>query len=341
MSVSNVSSERAERLSLPLPVLIGSALYVIMLAYGPKLLGDPDSYSHLALGRWIIAHGAVPTVDPLSQTMAGQPWVAFEWLSEVIYTLAYNLAGWAGIAVLAAIVVAVTFALLAHLLEAQVGRVPTLILMMGVFALAAPHVVARPHALALLPMVAWTASLLRAREQGVAPSWWLLPVMTLWTNLHGSYTIGLALILPIAFEAVWYAPAAARRLTALRWAAFAAAAGVASLINPYGPEMLLVTWRTINLGDALNIVSEWQPQDFSHFGAFEAVLFAGIGYALFTGFRLPWPRLLTILGLLHLGLSQSRHGDILGLLAPLFLAQPLAAHLAASQGNDVVDSQRL
>ena len=103
MSVSNVSSERAERLSLPLPVLIGGALYVIMLAYGPKLLGDPDSYSHLALGRWIIAHGAVPTVDPLSQTMAGQPWVAFEWLSEVIYTLAYNLAGWAGIAVLAAI----------------------------------------------------------------------------------------------------------------------------------------------------------------------------------------------------------------------------------------------
>src|SRR3982751_4162035 len=148
MSGGNVSSEGVERLSLSLPLLVGGALYVVMLAYGPKLLGDPDSYSHLALGRWIIAHGAVPMGDPLSQSMAGQPGVALEWLSELIYTLAYTLAGWAGIAVLAAIMVAATFALLTRVLEAQVGRVPTLILMMAVFALAAPHVVAAPHALA-------------------------------------------------------------------------------------------------------------------------------------------------------------------------------------------------
>src|ERR1041384_4397441 len=127
MTVSNVSSERSERFALPLPLLVGGVLYVVMLAQAPKLLGDPDTYSHLALGRWIIAHGAVPTVDPFSLTMAGQPWLAFEWLSEVIYTLAYDVAGWAGIALLAAVLIALTFALLMRLLEAQIGRVPALV----------------------------------------------------------------------------------------------------------------------------------------------------------------------------------------------------------------------
>ena len=91
------------------------------------------------------------------------------------------------------------------------------------------HWLARPHIFTFFFLVLFQEALERVREGRThwrrIPYLAMLPVVTiLWTNLHGSYTIGLALILPIAFEAVWYAPATGRRLTALRWTAFAAAA---------------------------------------------------------------------------------------------------------------------
>jgi hypothetical protein len=49
-----------------LPWLMSAGAYVLLLALGPRLLSDPDTYSHFALGRWILDHHSVPTTDPLS-----------------------------------------------------------------------------------------------------------------------------------------------------------------------------------------------------------------------------------------------------------------------------------
>ena len=68
-----------------LPWLVGAVVYALLLALGPRLLNDPDSYSHIGVGRWILAHGNVPASDPFSFSMHGAPWITFEWLSEVIY----------------------------------------------------------------------------------------------------------------------------------------------------------------------------------------------------------------------------------------------------------------
>jgi hypothetical protein len=46
---------------------------------------------------------------------------------------------------------------------------------------------------------------------------------------------------------------------------------------------------------------------------------------------LPPLRIALLLGLLHLALSQSRHVDVLGLLAPLVLAQPLARQVGSAK----------
>src|SRR6185437_4752087 len=51
-----------------------------------------------------------------------------------------------------------------------------------------------------------------------------------------------------------------------------------------------------------------------------------IGYA--TGLRLPMPRLLLLLGLVHMTLQHVRHGDVLAIVAPLALAMPLGHRLA-------------
>ncbi len=66
---------------------IAIALFALA-AFSPRVLGDGDTFSHLATGEWIIAHGAAPRADPFSQSMPGAPWIAHEWLSEVLMTLA-------------------------------------------------------------------------------------------------------------------------------------------------------------------------------------------------------------------------------------------------------------
>jgi hypothetical protein len=48
----------------------------------------------------------------------------------------------------------------------------------------------------------------------------------------------------------------------------------AACLNPYGPEVILVTFRTVALGAALTTITEWRPQDFTHLGAFELIMAA-------------------------------------------------------------------
>jgi hypothetical protein len=104
-------------------------------------------------------------------------------------------------------------------------------------------------------------------------------------------------------------------------------------MTPYGPGTLLVPLRTFGLGEALAIIAEWQPQDFGKLGAFELILLSAI-FALSRGVRLPPVRVLTTLGLVHLALAQSRHADLLAMLAPLFLARPIAQQFSCWQELD-------
>src|SRR5262249_12153161 len=152
---------------------------------------------------------------------------------------AYRLGGWTSIVILAAIAIALTFALLARFLIDELSPVASLTLVMASLLLAAPHIVARPHVLALPVMVAWFAGLVRAADRHAAPSLLLLPLMVLWANLHGGFTLGLALIVPIALEAVWTTHPQDRRRTIVRWGVFGILAVIVASITPYGPESML------------------------------------------------------------------------------------------------------
>jgi hypothetical protein len=323
-----------------MPWLVAAGIYVLLMVLGPRLLADPDTYSHIALGRWILQHHAVPTVDPLSQTMRGEHWVAFEWLSQVVYAAAIGLGGWVGVVALAAGAAAASFGLLTRFLLREWQPVPTLIAVLAAFVLVSPHILARPHMLAMPLMVTWVASLIRAVDERRAPPWHMLALMTLWANLHGSFTFGLAMIGAVACDALWNAPHAERLRVARQWGVFGILALIAACLNPAGPSIILITFKTAALGDALSIITEWRPQDFSHLGAFEMIMLAGFGYALYRGVKLPPLRVLMFFGVLHLALSQSRHADLLGLLAPLFLARPLAEQFGSlAAGRTLADAR--
>ncbi|HXW26249.1 MAG TPA: hypothetical protein VEK73_16010 [Xanthobacteraceae bacterium] len=333
MSVRTADREgRRASLRASLPLAVAAGTYALLLALGARLLNDPDVYWHLAVGQWIVAHGAFPHVDVFSQTMAGAPWIAKEWLSQLLYAGAFGVAGWPGVVVLAAAASAAAFALLARFLLQKLAPAAALALVGAAFVLAAPHLVARPHALALPVMVAWVGTLLNAAENRRAPPLALVPLMSLWANLHGGFLLGLALVAPIALEAWWNA-GSERRGVAVRWAGFALLALLAACITPYGPESIAVALRILRLGGALSIIGEWQPQDFARFDGFEACLLLGLAVALYRGVVLPPLRILMLLGLVHLALAHARNAEVLGLLGPLFVAAPLAAHGSAPAGD--------
>jgi hypothetical protein len=322
-----------------LPWLVGAGVYVLLLTLGPRLLNDPDSYSHIAVGRWIIAHGAVPASDPFSFSMSGAPWIAFEWLSEVIYAAVYALSGWAGVVALAAAAAALAIGLLTRFLLRELAPTPALLMVVVAIVLLAPHTLARPHMLTLPVMMAWAIALVRGMDRRTPPPYWALPLLVLWANLHGSVVLALGLIGPAALEALLNEKRSEWPRVVLRWLPFAALAVVACCLTPYGPEPLLMPLTTLSAGHALSWIGEWRPQDFGRVGAFELLLLAGI-FALSRGVTLPVVRALVVLGLIHFALAQVRNADLLAMLAPLYLAAPLARQLGARAEEDAAGPAR-
>lgn len=318
----------ASALAGPLGVAVFA--YALLLLVGEQLLNDPDTFWHIAAGRWIWAAHAVPTADPFSYTMAGAPWHAHEWLSELLLAGAYGAGGWAGVVALGAAAIALSFALLMQALQRCLPAKLALVAVVLAFYLAAGHLTARPHALAMPLLVAWSAALLRARAESRAPGLALLPLMTLWANLHGGFVVGLGLAGFCAVEAVLGADAAERRRALLGWGRFLAGAAIASLLTPQGIKGWLFPFELMRLHFALDYVGEWHAPDFARFQPIELWLLALVALAFWLRPRVPPLRLLLLLGLIHMALAHVRDTELLALLAPLLLAAPVAEALAVS-----------
>src|SRR5581483_151452 len=314
--------------ALALPATTLLLLYAVLLLGGERLLNDPDTFLHIAAGNWIWAHGSVPRVDPFSASFAGTPWTAHEWLAELILAGAHALLGWGGVVLLAAAMVALAFAILAATAARSLAPLPGLALIGLSICLAAPHLAARPHVLALPILAFWAAALLRARAEVRPPSPALLPLMALWANLHAGFVFGLALAGAFAAEALLAAPDRARRIAALRgWGGFLAGAALLPLLNPHGIDLWLFPLRLLGQSFALDFVGEWHATDLSRVQALEIWLLALLALALATPLRLAPVRLLLLLGLAHLALRHARNAELLAMLAPLLLAAPIAAAL--------------
>jgi hypothetical protein len=316
-----------------LPLWVGVGVYAVFILAGNHLLIDPDTMWQISIGQWIVEHGAVPHTDVYSFTMRGQPWISTQWLAQVAYAAVYAVAGWTGPVVLASACIAATLALFSRFLARRLSESTTLVFVAAALALTVPHLLARPHVLALPVMMAWVGGLVQAADRRGPPSFWLLPLMVLWANLHGGFVLGLALVAPIAVDAIWNADARTRKSLILRWAAFALAALAASCVTPYGWNSLLASKKILALGEALPLIMEWRPADFSSLGPLEVCLLLGFGLALYRGINLPPLRIVLLLGMLHMALSQGRSVEIFALLVPLFLASPLAKQIGAAEDD--------
>jgi hypothetical protein len=311
------------------PLVVALLAFAEALAHPAGVLGDPDTYMHIAAGRWMFLHGALPVHDPFSYTKAGAPWVVHEWLSEIVLAAVYNIGGWSGLVLLTGACFAISAALLMRLLLRHAEPFSALIAVLLAGELTLGHLLARPHMLALPLLVLWCGALFQAREDGRAPSLWLLPVLVVWANLHASFMFGLALAGYLGGEAVLLPGPGVNRLgEARRWGFFVLIAIAAALLTPNGIAGLIQPFRLMAM-PALQKIVEWQSPNFQHCLILEIWLlgFAGLGFV--TGSRLPPTRLILVLGLCHMTLQHVRFIEILGFVAPLAIAASLGAEIAA------------
>lgn len=326
---------KAEPLHLRAALPWAAFLAMLVLAlFHPGVLNDGDTFWHLATGKWILSRNAVPDVDPFSYSRGGAPWVCHEWLSDLLLAMAFRIAGWSGMVLLAAIAAATALFLFTRYMDRWFPPIGVLLLGVAALALTAPSLLVRPHILALPVLVAWMIGMLDARTAARSPAWRLLPLITVWSNLHGSYILGLAVAGVFALEALLASPSEWRTIIR-RWGGFIAASAAAALINPNGIAGLTHPFSLMAL-DSLPFIGEWQPPDFSRVQPLEMVLIGGLYFLLSRGVRLPPVRLLLLLVVLHLALSHARHGILVCFVAMMAIAEPLAG---TTEGNPPIGRQ--
>jgi hypothetical protein len=313
--------------------IIPTAVVASVCIVSRVVLSDGDTFWHIAAGRWIIDHGAVPKTDPFSFTFRGRPWVAHEWLSEVAFAAAFGLAGWSGVVLLTAFAAGALIAVMAGWLLRWLSPLSTFLALTLAFSCVTPSLLARPHLLVLPLLALWTVGLLKAREQARAPSLWLALVMTLWANLHASFAIGFVIAGAFVLELLLDFRAWRRGLL-LGWAAFLASSALATLATPHGLAGLAFPVQLLNV-KALALVTEWQPPDFMRVSTLEVAFLVGIFLAFWRGIRVPAVRTLLLLGLLHMSLQHARHEMILGVAAPLVLAEPFGRAMGAQGARPI------
>jgi hypothetical protein len=298
--------------------------------FSPRVFIDGDTNWHVAAGRWIIAHQLVPQTDPFSFTYAGKPWIAHEWLSEVLMALAYFAAGWGGVVLLIGLAAGLAYLLIAAELRLWMGPVGQAIGLTLSFACLQPFLFARPHILAMPLLVFWTREFLAARRAGRAPSLALTPLMVVWANLHASFIFGLAIIGVFGLEALFDAP---NKLRTLRdWAAFSVLATAFSLATPHGLAGLEFPFMVLGMRVLPNIL-EWRGATFGQPTLFEGALMATLFLGLWRGVKVPLLRLLLVVALTHMALQHVRQQAVLAALAPLLLAEPFGRALKPGRAS--------
>lgn len=297
------------------------AALIIPFGFGFKtdIFNDGDTSWHVASGRWILQHGAIPTTDPFSFTAAGRPWVAMEWPADIVFALAHRAAGLAGLAaVFAAALMALHAIIFAHLQRRAAPLVIVAALLLMDVALA-PFMLVRPHVLVWPLLAAWTALLARGAETGRPPPLWTAALLVVWTNVHGSFPLAALIGAALAFDALM----TARWATLKGWLLFAGVSLIAVCLNANGLDGLLQPFRIANL-EMLHKIQEWQPSTPGLTPIFYGVLFVLFGALLWRGTRVPLGRLVLLLVMLGMAFSQQRHQSWFVIVAAV-LVPPLFA----------------
>jgi len=288
-----------------------------MFAMAARSVADPDVWWHLRTGQLIIQNHQLFQADPYSFTRAGQPWINHEWLSQVAMYGVYRLAGWGGLIVGFAAIIAVS-SLLVYL------RSPGRPYIAGVFTLwgavaAAPILGVRPQMFSLLLASSFLLILERS-EKHPGLLWWTAPLTLLWVNLHGGYLVGIGLMVAFlvgdALELAFGSQDRTRTASHLRRLALVACLAVVPL-NPNGTRMYWYPLETLRSRAMQTYIDEWFSPNFHQAKElpFLCLILATLVALGISSRRLRARELLLLSATMWLALRSARHIPIYVLVA--------------------------
>jgi len=356
---------------------MGDAIFIGLLAVltctslSTRLLGDAGIGWHIRTGQQILASYAVPRVDSFSSTMGGKPWFAWEWLYDVIVGELERWAGLNGVVWFTAVVIAGVFASTFRLLLRRGTNVfVALVLLLLAASASMIHFLARPHVLSWLLTLAWfwildssetdcmqtdPAGPSATRSTATGRRLWLLPLLMLvWVNVHGGFLIGFVLLAIYWLSAIWHAVwlkenkfpeflAKLRcRAQARSLAAVGLAAGVASLVNPYGWKLHAHIYGYLSNRFLMEHIDEFQSPNFHGVAqrCFALLMLATMVAVASRARAVRVSEGLVILFALYSGLYASRNIPVSSLLLALVIG-PLLSGAIKNLGGDLIRFRRL
>ncbi len=249
------------------PVLWAVTLMAVAGYQARVHMADPDTWWHAKVGQLILATGHFPTHDIYSFTVRGNPWIAYEWLGEVIIGLVAKWWGVSGLLGLLCVLAALIMLLLYIYGAVTTGNVMGSVAAAAVLLpLTAVFFSVRPQLLgyAYLGLLLILMELYRQGREKVL--WAIPPLFLIWVNTHGSFFLGLGIFgvfwLCGLFEFDWngvearrWSPRQSRNLllTIL-------ASTLLLPLTPYGTKLAAYPVEMAVL-QPLNVqsIQEWQP----------------------------------------------------------------------------------
>ncbi len=268
-------------MSRPTLLLLTPMLLLVFCRYASLATVVPvdfDYWWHVKTGQYIVETGALPRVDHFSYTAAGRPWVAHEWLTDLLLYTVQQHVGYVGNVVLFALVSTLTaLVVYATCRHWDLGEPGAVVLMMWASSMAIGSGNVRPQALTALLIAVVVLLVTRYRRGRTRALWTLPPLMALWANLHGGYIMGLALLgLAILGEAVTGTRARRRPTAPSRTLLLVGALSAgATLLTPHGVDALLYPLQYAGTQNVhMEYISEWQSPYFHMLGQRFVLLFA-------------------------------------------------------------------
>jgi hypothetical protein len=253
------------------PVMLGTALSGAAFYTGLAFYVDPDLWWHLRVGENILATHHLPTSDPYSFTVSGAPWMAYEWLGETFFAVVARLGGVRALDLLLILLSsAIVIGLYAFATLRSGNSKAAFIAAVILFPIANGSFTLRPQMFGYLFLILTLIALEAARRKVLWPLWLLPPIFLLWVNTHGSFIVGLGVILVYwacglknfrleGIQGEAWRPAERLRLEIV----FLLCLAVLPL-TPYGTRLAAYPFD-MAFSQPINVssIAEWQPMPFN------------------------------------------------------------------------------
>lgn len=263
-------------------------LLVLMVLYAAAArgIGDPDIWWHLRNARNLLRSGHFAQVDCWTFTVAGKPWIDFEWLSELAWYGTWAKWGETGLFwLMTALVAAITVG--TYWLAWLRSRDWLAAFLVSLLATHFYVVSMGPRTI----LFGWLflvveLGILWALQSGRDFTAWLPLLFLVWINAHGTWFIGFVLM--VVFFACGWVHGEWGRLTATAWTSrqkrkFLLVTGlccVALFANPYGWRLAAYPVQAVFAGRlGTQFIAEWASLNF-HAELGKEVLAMLLGLAL-------------------------------------------------------------